>query len=135
MIIRDQCKLNLPVAKCISYDEIKELEQRGELSDLRNIVRPSFDKGFTVIDLDNRKIYIVFKNKPEDRVSILNLKQALNSLKWYMLLYDVGDIIIDTSNIKYIYIRILNIILDNFDYNFYFREGDNDVDTLYPNPN
>lgn len=120
MVYIERVSLDLPIAKCVSHEELIDLKNKGEFSDNRNVVRPVFIKGFTIVDVGNRKIYIVVKDKKEDIIRFADLKKALYNLRLYMLLFDVGDVSIDMSNVMK-YINIFFKMLRNFEYNFYLK--------------
>lgn len=131
MVFRDKIAPEiLPTAQFISYNNLMILRNQGELSNNRNWIRPTFNKGFTIIDIDKKLIYIVARKDDNYPMDLLKLKDSLYSLRWYMLLYDVGDIVMNVSSIKD-HIHVVKQYLDNFDYNIYLKEDTYFNDKLY----
>lgn len=121
---------DLPMAQFITYDTLISLKKQNMLSDNRNSIRPKFNKGFSIIDIDNRKIYIIASENDKYPISLLTMKEALYSLRMYMLLFDVGDIILSIPTMRD-YIHVFKEYLEDFDYNIYLGEGLSN-DQLYP---
>jgi hypothetical protein len=123
MIIRGKDIPNdLPVAQFVTYEELMELKKQNIFSENRNLIRPNFDKGFSVIDIDNNQIYIIANMNEKHPINLLKMKEALYSLRFYMLLYDIGSIILNISTMRD-YIHIFKDLLNDFDYDIYLEEG------------
>lgn len=131
MVIRGQvASENLPVAQFVTYEELMKLKKQNIFSEKRNLIRPRFDKGFSVIDIDNRKIYIIANMNVKHPINLLRMQEALNSLKFYMLLYDIGSIVLNIPTMRD-YIHIFKDFLNDFAYDIYLEEGVS-VDQLSP---
>lgn len=121
---------DLPVAQFITYENLMSLKRQNALSDNRNTIRPKFNKGFSIIDIDNKKIYIVANENDKHPINLLRMEEALYNLRFYMLLFDIGDIVLNIPTMRD-YIHIFKEYLDDFDYNIYLEEGVSS-DQLYP---